>query len=304
MASSAGCSAHGVLDKRIPPLWENRPEDFPLAGEVLSLATALVTHSAYVRDRARAAGFSGRISVVPHPAFPVPDGPPADVHGDPLFGTFGNVNASKRVPQLLEAFARVRRDRPGASVLLVGAPSPGFDLDRRLQRLGLDGGGTSREGYVDEARLWELMKACDVHVNLRSPTMGETSGTAIRALSLGKPLVVSDVGWFAELPDDVALKVLPTTTRWSRSSSRSSCSRRGRTCGGRWARRHSSSPGAGTTRPRRRPLRRRLRAGSGRRRGRGRGARRRQQSGGGGRDRARLGRRARDRSPARRGRAR
>ena len=53
------------------------------------------------------------------------------------------------------------------------------------------------------------MKACDVHVNLRSPTMGETSGTAIRALSLGKPLVVSDVGWFAELPDDVALKVPP-----------------------------------------------------------------------------------------------
>ena len=51
------------------------------------------------------------------------------------------------------------------------------------------------------------MAACDVHVNLRSPTMGETSGTAIRALALGKPLVVSDVGWFAELPDDVALKV-------------------------------------------------------------------------------------------------
>ena len=201
--------AHGVLDKRIPPLWENRPEDFPLAGEVLSLATALVTHSAYVCDRARAAGFGGRISVVPHPAFPVPPGPAADVEGDPLFGTFGNVNSSKRVPQLLEAIARVRKERPGVSVLLVGAPSPGFDLDRRLQRLGLDAAATVREGWVDEARLWALMKACDVHVNLRSPTMGETSGTAIRALSLGKPLVVSDVGWFAELPDEVALKVAP-----------------------------------------------------------------------------------------------
>jgi hypothetical protein len=29
----------------------------------------------------------------------------------------------------------------------------------------------------------------------------------IRALSLGKPLVVSDVGWFSELPAGVALKV-------------------------------------------------------------------------------------------------
>jgi hypothetical protein len=37
--------------------------------------------------------------------------------------------------------------------------------------------------------------------------MGETSGSVVRALSLGKPLVVSDVGWFHELPDDAVLKV-------------------------------------------------------------------------------------------------
>jgi hypothetical protein len=37
--------------------------------------------------------------------------------------------------------------------------------------------------------------------------MGETSGVVVRALSLGRPLVVSDVGWFADLPDEVAIKV-------------------------------------------------------------------------------------------------
>jgi glycosyltransferase involved in cell wall biosynthesis len=198
---------HAVLDKRIPPLWENRPEDFHLAGEVLGLATGLIVHSRYVQGRARAAGFDGPIWVVPHPAFPVPELAAADIAGEPLFGTFGNINASKRMPQLLEAFARVRARHEASGLLLVGAVSPGFDLDRRLQRLGLDGAGLVREGYVDERRLWELMIAADVHVNLRSPTMGETSGTAIRALSLGRPLIVSDVGWFSELPDDVALKV-------------------------------------------------------------------------------------------------
>ena len=198
---------HGVLDKRLPPLWEARPEDFPLTGEVLGLATAVVVHSRYVADRARATGFERPVSHVPHPAWPVPDVAPAELSGDPLVGAFGNVNASKRVPQLLEAFARLRRERPGARLLLVGATSPGFDLDRRLQRLGLDGEGLIREGYVDERRLWSLMAACDVHVGLRSPTMGETSGTAIRALTLGKPLVVTDAGWFSELPGDVALKV-------------------------------------------------------------------------------------------------
>ena len=198
---------HAVLDKRIPPLWENRPQDFHLAGDVLGRATGLIVHSRHVRDRARTAGFEGPVWIVPHPAFPVPDGPVAEVGGDPLFGTFGNVNASKRVPQLLEAFARVRTGRPGTGLLLVGATSPGFDLDTRLQRLGLDAAGLVREGHVDERRLWALMKVCHVHVGLRSPTMGETSGTAIRALALGKPLIVSDVGWFAELPDDVALKI-------------------------------------------------------------------------------------------------
>jgi glycosyltransferase involved in cell wall biosynthesis len=198
---------HGVLDKRIPPLWESRPEEFHLAGEVLDLATGLIVHSRYVEQRARAAGYEGPIWRIPHPAWEHAPVEPARLEGSPVIGSFGNVNASKRIPQLLDAFARLRRDRPDARLLLVGAVSPGFDLDRRLQRLGLSGEGIVRESYVEEERLWALMAACDVCVNLRSPTMGETSGSVIRQLSLGKPVVVSDVGWFAELPDEVALKV-------------------------------------------------------------------------------------------------
>src|SRR5437764_1620024 len=41
--------AHGVLDGIVPPLWEVRPEDFPLAGEVLEHAAkpggGLIVHS-------------------------------------------------------------------------------------------------------------------------------------------------------------------------------------------------------------------------------------------------------------------
>ena len=198
---------HGVLDKRIPPLWESRPQEFHLAGEVLGLATGLVVHSHHVEDRAREAGFERPIWRIPHPAWPVPALAAAGHEGSPLVGSFGNLNSSKRIPQLLDAFSRLRRDRPDARLLLVGAVSPGFDLDRRLQRLGLSSDGIIREDYVDEARLWSLMAACDVCVNLRAPTMGETSGSVIRQLSLGKPVVVSDVGWFSELPDAVALKI-------------------------------------------------------------------------------------------------
>jgi glycosyltransferase involved in cell wall biosynthesis len=199
--------AHGVLDKRIPPLWENRPQDFPLTGEILNDATGVVVHSRYVHDGVRATGYAGPVWQIPHPAWQPPAVAPEPVAASPVFGAFGNVNASKRVPQLLEAFARIRCSHPEAVLLLVGGVSPGFDLDRRLQRLGLDTAGVIRHDRVDEPRLWSLMAACDVHVGLRAPTMGETSGTAIRALSLGKPLVVSANGWFEELPGEVAVQV-------------------------------------------------------------------------------------------------
>jgi glycosyltransferase involved in cell wall biosynthesis len=181
-----------------------RPEDFPLAGEVLEHAAkpggGLVVHSRYVAERAVAAGYDGRLWRIPHPAWPDPGVPAEDVAGEPVIGCFGNINASKRIPQLLEAFAALRASHPDAKLLLVGA-----DLDARLADVALD--GVERIEYVDEPRLWSLMGACDVCVSLRAPTMGETSGSVIRALVLGKPLVVSDVGWFAELPDEVALKV-------------------------------------------------------------------------------------------------
>jgi glycosyltransferase involved in cell wall biosynthesis len=199
--------AHGVLDKRIAPLWESRPEDFPLPWLVLEHATGLIVHSRAVRELARQAGYEGAVWVVPHPAWPVPELAAERVAGGPVVGCFGVVNSSKRIPELLRAFAAVRSRHPDATLLLVGPTSPGFDLGRRLQRHGLDDSGLMREDWVDESRLWRLMAGVDVCVNLRHPTMGETSGSVIRSLSLGKPLVVSDVGWFSELPNEVALKI-------------------------------------------------------------------------------------------------
>jgi glycosyltransferase involved in cell wall biosynthesis len=193
--------AHGVLDGRVPPPWELSPDEFPLAGEVLERATGVIAHSHFVEGSVRERGFGGPVWRIPHPAWPMPSVEPAEVDGRPLFGCFGHLNSSKRIPQLIEAFALVRERHPNAKLLLVGPASPRFDAKR------LVGDGIERTDYVDEGRLWSLMAACDACISLRAPTMGETSGSAIRALSLGRPLVVSDLGWFSELPDDVALKV-------------------------------------------------------------------------------------------------
>jgi glycosyltransferase involved in cell wall biosynthesis len=200
--------AHGVAEGSVPPLWETSPERFPLVGEVLSLATGLIVHSQYVERRVRERGYAGPVWRIPHPAWRAPVAKPVDLSGAFVVGCFGNLNASKRVPQVLEAFASLKQSHPAARLLLGGALGPGIELERRVPQLGLLlGDDVVHEGRVPEERLWSLLFSCDVCVALRRPTRGETSGMAIRVLSAGKPLIVSDAGWFAELPASVAAKV-------------------------------------------------------------------------------------------------
>jgi glycosyltransferase involved in cell wall biosynthesis len=201
---------HGVLDGSIPPLWESRPQDFPLVDSVLARADGVIVHSAYVARRVRMRRYQGPIWHIPHPAWNVPSRRPFPLpnRDRTVIGCFGNLNATKRLPQLLEAVARLRAEDRGVLLVLAGSVAPGLDLQERAARLGLEEGkDLLLLGRVPEGRLWDLILASDVCVTLRHPTMGETSGMAIRALSAGKPLVVSDAGWFAELPAGVAAKV-------------------------------------------------------------------------------------------------
>lgn len=204
--------AHGVVDGLVTPLWEVRPQEFPLTHYVLSEAGGLIVHSGYAERQARDAGYRHQIWKIPHPAWPENGvDPDREVAGKGSFviGCVGNIVPSKRIGQLLAAFSELRREREDAVLVFAGAAS-GVQLRSRLVELGLrEGHDVVVLGHLDEQRLWSVMAACDVFVSLRWPTMGETSGTVVRALGLGKPVVVSDVGWFSELPDDVAAKVPP-----------------------------------------------------------------------------------------------
>jgi glycosyltransferase involved in cell wall biosynthesis len=219
--------AEDVAAGRVGAPWETGAERYPLAGEILDHATGLIVHSRYTERGAREEGYGGRIWRIPLAAAPVPDWgqvlqsrmaessgvamqdltpQTAQIEGSPVIGSFGHVNPAKRIPQLLRAFAHVRERHPHARLVLAGAVAPGFELDRRIEGLGLEDAVVS-EGYVDDRRLWGLMAACDVIVSLRAPSMGETSAAALQALALGKPLVVSDLGWFAELPEGAARRI-------------------------------------------------------------------------------------------------
>jgi glycosyltransferase involved in cell wall biosynthesis len=125
-----------------------------------------------------------------------------------VIGCFGNLNPAKRGPQLLQAFAEVRKKHEDALLVLAGGISSRYDLELQAEEHGLSlGESVVHLGYLDERDIQPFLAGCDILVSLRWPTMGETSASVIRALSAGRPIVVSDVGWFSELPDRVAAKV-------------------------------------------------------------------------------------------------
>ncbi len=123
-----------------------------------------------------------------------------------LVGTFGLLTPDKGIAMLLDAFARLLKQRPDARLLLAGGVAKDLPLDamiaeRRLLGLAIPTGRLPMDEFLT------LMAACDVAVFLRWPTRRETSAAALRAMGLGTTTVVSDLAHLRDLPDDAVIKV-------------------------------------------------------------------------------------------------
>lgn len=123
-----------------------------------------------------------------------------------VIASHGFVTQAKRIPTVLAAFKRLLAVAPNAMYLIVGEDHWKWSVAPLIEEMGL-GDRVRITGYTTEKDFFRYLKAADVIVNLRFPTAGETSGTLIRSLGAGKPVIVTDFGQFAELPDDVCLKV-------------------------------------------------------------------------------------------------
>jgi glycosyltransferase involved in cell wall biosynthesis/SAM-dependent methyltransferase len=187
-------------------------EGQPLTRRILDSARGVVVHSRFMETEIRAAGFAGPIGVIPHGAWI----PAADRNGyreklglderAPLVGIFGFLKPYKRIAESLRAFRRVVRLAPEARMILVGEPHPDAPVEPMIRSLGLSSharvlGFAAMDDFVG------YLAACDIVLNLRFPTVGESSGTLLRSLGLGKAVLVSEIGSFQEFPDDVCLKV-------------------------------------------------------------------------------------------------
>ncbi len=201
-------TAHGVL----------RREDFQrrlargLRGLLkrMDAVVALSEHGAR-RLRDEAGIDTDRVRVIPHGALDyltrLPDEAPlpdelAAVEG-PVILCFGLIRPYKGVDVLLEAFRSV----DGAELWVVGRPL-GVALDE-LRKLAARPRGTVRlvPRFVPDRELAAYFRRADLVVLPHRDA--EQSGVLYAALAFGKPIVMSDVGGFAEVAAHGAGRLVP-----------------------------------------------------------------------------------------------
>lgn len=186
-------------------------EGVPMLRGLLNRSKGAIVHSGCVESELRAAGFSGAVARIPHGAW-IPAASRLDFRErlgldetTPLIGIFGFLKPYKRIAESLRAFRRLVRVQPSAKLILVGEAHPELQLDSLIRSLDL-GLHVRVLGFRPIEEFVGYVAACDIVLNLRYPTVGENSGTLMRALGLGKAVIVSDVGSFSELPETVCLK--------------------------------------------------------------------------------------------------
>ncbi|MDT5295464.1 MAG: hypothetical protein QOJ76_2344 [Acidobacteriota bacterium] len=213
------------LARDATPAMYARPLDFPLNCRLARAAEGIIVHSDWSRERferiapgvpvrrvnhhitpAAAAGLTRNHAAEltrNNAAETTPDA--SEAHVPVRIASFGLITPDKGIERALRALAALR-ERHDFRYTLVGDPNSYFDVRALVRECGLEDrveitGHVSLEEF--ERRIFET----DIALNLRERTVGETSGSLCRIMAAGICAVVSNVGWFGELPDGAVVKI-------------------------------------------------------------------------------------------------
>lgn len=210
---SARAAAAEALAQGLTPPHLETPLSFPLNLRLARAAEAIIVHSQWSRSRFE--------KIVPSTPLAhinlhvIPETTAAATRPQTAAGrarettvrisSFGHITKEKGIERALRALATLRQ-RYRFHYTLVGEPSGFFDVDGLVRAYGLKDRVTVTN-YVSLEEFKRLVAATDIAVNLRENTVGETSGSLCRIMAAGVPAIVSNVGWFSELPDDSVIKI-------------------------------------------------------------------------------------------------
>ncbi len=196
---------------------ENSWYDYPLVDRLVDSSLGIIVHSEFARQKVLEVNKFAKVRKIPHHYAPLPSERTRlpellrEILGfrrdDFLVGSLGYMTSNKRLDSLLRVIAGLRREGHNVKLLLVGKILPGCEAPRWIEELGLDD-SVLVTGFVDNRTFREYLNIPDIFVALRHPSAGETSGSVIRMMGSGTPVIVSDHYAFSEFPDDCCGKVV------------------------------------------------------------------------------------------------
>ena len=122
----------------------------------------------------------------------------------PIITSFGYIFPHKRFNVIFKSFKRLLAQYPDAILILVGEDM--MNVHQIISYHNLKN-SVIQTGFVSQSQAQYYLDVSDICINLRYPTAGETSRSVLQIMASEKPVIVSNVGWFAELPDNACLKL-------------------------------------------------------------------------------------------------
>lgn len=126
--------------------------------------------------------------------------------------SLGYVNPNRQIHRVLEVLHGDPQLREHLDYRVVGlAPDENYArmLHELVDRHGLASHVRLLFGYQPDEEFRRHLETADAVVNLREPPLESASASFLEQLARGKPVVVSDVGYFSEVPDDAVFRIPP-----------------------------------------------------------------------------------------------
>jgi len=124
-----------------------------------------------------------------------------------VVGVFGFITEQKMIEETLDAVASIISTGFPLRLVLVGQDMlEDGELDSMINALDI-AGSVTRKGFVTKEEYSDLLMACDLVVNLRKFSVGESSAVVSNCLQFGIPMIIGDLGGAKDIPGECVSKI-------------------------------------------------------------------------------------------------
>jgi len=191
-----------LFEKDIYPWKTKIAIQLPCFEEFVSSAETCIVHSKYIQKKIQSKFTSQSIYKV-NQLYNVPPTQNKTNNNTIRFGVFGGVEVNRKVYDIIKVFSSIIELNINLELIIVGEISQKCkDIIDLPKKYNIEK-NVSFHNHVNDDEFYDLLNSIDLLIALRDPTVGETSAVVMQSLQLNVPVVVSDVGWYSELPDFV-----------------------------------------------------------------------------------------------------